>query len=517
MAFYDNISATIGEDEYFANVLDAVWDISGNASAPKHNNVWTDKSKQGEKLDNSYHYKNADPRDLKTPTLRSGLESSDNPWHTITPYYQVANADRRSVASQYKHRQGRDHMQITGEESKDHLLNQSVLDTYERHRQTHQKPLEVPRQAPTFTMMKDFELVQERFKTTIVQRGTRGLIGLKRQFKILDDSNDGSLEIQDFLKGLDDYKIEVSQSDLAMLYHAYNVPETSKISYIRLLDEIVGQLNQFRTAKVELAWRKIDTQNVQFLNWDFISQSFNASRHPGVKTGYITEEEVQHDFEETFKALHGVYHSFQPDQQVTKDEFFEYFRILSFTIPNDKVFDVIMTGVWNVDLRDIDPKSGGVRSNHDFQDSKGAWKYDFHRSIYGKMNNSPFEHPVVEKSSKPQRPKTAISQNMSAAGVFSAPFENRGNIQSNVAGLGSDNFLSKAGLTTNNFYGSHAPKTTQEMVFLHTANGKNDPLSHPQTPSAGVSAHFHQPHQTQHGKQHYSNQNQFTHHRYGNN
>lgn len=453
LSYYDNVSATIGDDEYFANVLDATWDISGSASAPTHGSTFTDTSKYGDQLNSEYRYKNLDPKDLKSPTLRSGLESSDNPWGTTTPYYAVATADRRSVASQYKHRQGRDHRQITGEESNDHLFNTKVIDVYNKFLNVNKKPLEKPKAAPTFASKRELELALERFKANIIQRGTRGIIGLKRQFKILDDNNDGTLDINDFQNGLDDYKVEITGKDLETIYYAYNIPGTQSVDYVRLLKDIVGDLSEFRAAKVELAWRKIDKENISFLDWEHISTGFNASRHPGVKAGYITEEEVQHDFAETFKALHSVYHSFQQDQQVTKDEFFEYFRILSTTIPNDKVFDMIMTGVWNIDLKDLDPKTGGVRKDQsDFRNSKSAWQYDFHRSIYGNIDNSPFQHPVEEKSFKPQRPKTAVTKDMPTAGVYSWPFAKRNTFESSVSCLNADNLITKTGATTNDYY-----------------------------------------------------------------
>jgi Ca2+-binding EF-hand superfamily protein len=233
--YYENISATIGDDEYFANVLDATWDISNTASAPTHEGTWTDKSKYGDELSPAYSYKNTDPKDLKSPTLRSGLESSDNPWHTLTPYYQVETADRRSIASQYKHRIPRDHTQITGEESKDHLFNTKVIDIYDKYLEVNKKPLDAPRQAPTFTKRRDYELSLERFKGNVIQRGTRGIIGLKRQFKILDDNNDGTLDIQDFQKGLADYKVEIELKDLEKLYEVYNIPGTTSIDYVGLI------------------------------------------------------------------------------------------------------------------------------------------------------------------------------------------------------------------------------------------------------------------------------------------
>lgn len=450
MGYYENVSATILDDEYFANVLDATWDISETASKPTHEHQWTDQSKYGEKLSSGYDYKNMDPAMLKTPTLRGGLESSDNPWQTTTSYYQVENADRRSIASQHQRRRGRDHMEIVGEESKDHLLNTKVIDTYNRHIEQNKKPIQGTTMQASSSKAKTLELALERFKAEVIKKGTKGIIGLHKQL-LIDDEGNGTIPGEAFERGLADFQVAVSGDDMVTIFYAYNVPNTASMNYVALIRDITGDLSEFRKAKVELAWRSISGQSHEFLDWEHISKSFNASRHPGVKAGYITEEDVKHDFVETFTALHGVYHSFQPSKAVTKEEFFEYFKILSTTIPNDKVFDLIMTGVWNIDLKAIDPKTGGIRSGFDFNGTKSAWKYDFHRSIYGKMDNSPFEHHVEEKSYKPVRPKTEVTQDMPTAGIYSWPFSKKTTLESSITCLGADQFLTRSGATTNDY------------------------------------------------------------------
>jgi len=45
----------------------------------------------------------------------------------------------------------------------------------------------------------------ERFRDKLKSRGGRGLIGLRRQFKIMDDNNSGSLDINEFRKGIHDF------------------------------------------------------------------------------------------------------------------------------------------------------------------------------------------------------------------------------------------------------------------------------------------------------------------------
>lgn len=46
-----------------------------------------------------------------------------------------------------------------------------------------------------------------------MKRGVKGLIGLKRQFKIMDSDGSGALDFDEFKKALDDYKVGCSEEE----------------------------------------------------------------------------------------------------------------------------------------------------------------------------------------------------------------------------------------------------------------------------------------------------------------
>jgi hypothetical protein len=59
----------------------------------------------------------------------------------------------------------------------------------------------------TLASQKQNELILGRFKQKLVKRGAKGMIGLKRQFKIMDSDGSGALDFNEFRKALDDYRI----------------------------------------------------------------------------------------------------------------------------------------------------------------------------------------------------------------------------------------------------------------------------------------------------------------------
>ncbi len=52
----------------------------------------------------------------------------------------------------------------------------------------------------------DDDLVK-MFRAKLASRGARGIIGMQRIFKIMDDNGNGSLEIQEFWKAICDFRI----------------------------------------------------------------------------------------------------------------------------------------------------------------------------------------------------------------------------------------------------------------------------------------------------------------------
>ena len=61
------------------------------------------------------------------------------------------------------------------------------------------------------------------FRKKVLQRGARGIIGLQRIFKIMDDDGSKSLSRQEFEKACRDFKAELNQEDIAVLFTAFDI------------------------------------------------------------------------------------------------------------------------------------------------------------------------------------------------------------------------------------------------------------------------------------------------------
>jgi len=112
----------------------------------------------------------------------------------------------------------------------------------------------------------------------------------------------------------------------------------------------VGVLPPSRLRIVNEAYELLDTNQDQNLSLDEVKNRFEPSRHPDVKAGLKTAEEIRFEFFNLFTSLHSANKNFKNDRVVTLADFQSYHQIISTTLQHDIEFKNFMVGVWNMDL-----------------------------------------------------------------------------------------------------------------------------------------------------------------------
>ena len=88
------------------------------------------------------------------------------------------------------------------------------------------------------------------FRDRLKMRGTRGIIGIQRIFKVMDDDGSNCLNLFEFQKACRDYKIGISDEYLPTLFDAFDHNKDKTISFEEFLQTIRGEMNQVRTDAV---------------------------------------------------------------------------------------------------------------------------------------------------------------------------------------------------------------------------------------------------------------------------
>lgn len=176
----------------------------------------------------------------------------------------------------------------------------------------------------------------------LVARSTRGLLGLARQFKALDEDCSGVLEFNEFVGAVRDYRVTLQDEEATLLFQSIDQDGSGGIDYKEFLNAVRGPLDPFRKELVAEAFSKLDPTNSGSVDLGTVRALYNASGHPELRSGKRTEDEILNEFLDTFEA----HHSLRGHRQVSFEEFEEYYCTVSAGIDNDQFFEDLIVHVW---------------------------------------------------------------------------------------------------------------------------------------------------------------------------
>lgn len=81
---------------------------------------------------------------------------------------------------------------------------------------------------------------------------------MQRQFKIMDDNGNGSLDQYEFTKAINDFGVKIDQKDIATLFKMFDVDGNNEIDFNQFVRTVIGPMNQFRTNICIKAFKAID-------------------------------------------------------------------------------------------------------------------------------------------------------------------------------------------------------------------------------------------------------------------
>jgi calcyphosin len=234
----------------------------------------------------------------------------------------------------------------------------------------------------------------ERFRKALKARGGHGTIGLGRQFRIADDDNSGYLNYEEFSTAARDFGVDLDPQDMQNLFKSIDLDLSGEISYDEFLRVVVGDMNQFRRSLVERAFRKLDANGDGALCLVEFKNHYHATMHPDVRSGKKTEDEVLQDFIDTFE-LHlslATGSKANDDDQVTLEEFFEYYNHISVSIDNDAYFDLMISNAWSLEggSNPANLPYAGVAKKVARVNARDAYRQDHHRNLFGTDRATPF-------------------------------------------------------------------------------------------------------------------------------
>jgi len=182
------------------------------------------------------------------------------------------------------------------------------------------------------------------FRSKLLLRGAKSILGIGRIFRIMDDDRSGSLNFNEFQKGVKESKCDMPIDDVRGLFAAFDVNRDGSIQYDEFLRMVRGDLNPARQSLVNQAFASLDKDGNGVLDYTDVMGTYKCDKHPAVIDGRKTERQVLEEFLSTFE----MHKSQNPDGKVTPEEFSEYYANVSASIDDESYFAQMMNSSWNL-------------------------------------------------------------------------------------------------------------------------------------------------------------------------
>jgi len=191
------------------------------------------------------------------------------------------------------------------------------------------------------------EEINDKFINVIAKRSGGGILGLSRNFKIIDRDGSGSLTVDEFQLAMKKFQVGLTDAESKTLFEFYDSKGEGdgKLDFDEFLKGLRGKMNDARRELCEQAFTAMDADGSGELDIKDIVDKYNTKQHEKVKSGEWTHEQACEEFLMAFEGDDG-----DRDGKVTLTEFMDYHAGLSSNIDEDDAFGMMMAANWGIEF-----------------------------------------------------------------------------------------------------------------------------------------------------------------------
>ena len=324
LEYYNNISMSIDDDDLFISLISNAWKLNNQSKYLKKkpwSNTQDNNSINNEQNPNNYNRNN---------------ENITNNNNNIN--INKDNDDNRKV-------------------SKNLIENNSKIGNYNNAPfGTYNEPINYSTwNNPNNMKMRVYENLTPnniniftKLKNDINGRGIRGIMSMRRNFMIEDEDNSKNINLKNFKKYCNDYRIELNDDEINYVFNKFDKNDNGVMNYENLINELVGEMNNFRKEIVKRVFYKFNKNNLVYL--EDLRKNYNAKEHPNVLNGKQNYYECLAEFLDCFEyhfTLLNNENKFK-NKMININDLIEFYNYISSTIDNDQFFEKMMINVWNL-------------------------------------------------------------------------------------------------------------------------------------------------------------------------
>jgi len=189
--------------------------------------------------------------------------------------------------------------------------------------------------------------INDRFVDIVANRSGGGILGLSRNFKIVDRDGSGQIDVGEFILAMKKFSTGFTDEESTALFEFYDSKGEGdgKLDFDEFLKGLRGKMNDMRRELCEQAFTAMDADGSGELDLPDVVGKYNTSMHEKVKAGEWTHEQACEEFLMAFEGDDG-----NRDGKVSLQEFMDYHSSLSSNIDEDDAFGMMMAANWGIEF-----------------------------------------------------------------------------------------------------------------------------------------------------------------------
>ena len=198
------------------------------------------------------------------------------------------------------------------------------------------------------------EDILAHLRSILIERGYTGIMSMRRTFMLMDENSNKKISFDDFDKLFKTFRYDLSETEINNLFNYYDKGGNGFINYEQFINELCGNLNQFRKNILKQVFDKLDNEEKGFITVGIIRHEYNPRGNPLVRQGKRCEDEILAEFLDVLEYHFNLLIEKNEDDidvneiKVDFEEFCNFYKNISLCIEDDKYFEIMVLSEWGV-------------------------------------------------------------------------------------------------------------------------------------------------------------------------
>ena len=193
-----------------------------------------------------------------------------------------------------------------------------------------------------------------KLRNLLSNRGMKSIFIIQRMLYIYDKNQSGEIPFEKLCDIFEIYNINITREEIFEFFEFLDKEHKGLIKYDDLIMILINDINENRKILIQNLFDKL-RKGKEYILLNDIKKYFNPDKYPDVIEQKKRRDEIAFDFFDSLEVFKEYNTNLKNESIIngimTYNEFENYFKEISLSINDDKIFDYMINFCWEVDDR----------------------------------------------------------------------------------------------------------------------------------------------------------------------